>query len=438
MIMTKWQDENLTAILEYPFDFERYIEEQLREIDELDERVFAKKVLVEGLGNIIRYTEQKYQDLERRVYQEISIPDNAYEIVSTVIEQKYFDPTNDTLFPVVAMDVDKEECRKALSTEEKVYVGTIYVRADRKRCKSFEEAAFTGRTCMEGRENVYGLQIQKSERYRNVMEHLYKMFQDNHILWETVNIAYLDKFYDVYLPKEELSGEGIDLNHIAIDFGEFDKLIQWDMLPLWNLKQISFDSMNFMVPCIDGIYYEHEFVIEEEGRKDGYLIQINEDISEIRHEKGKIIIKATKENFEKWTAIRMVQKKTVLSLDYTEALLSNRKQDTFIRRYSNESKVSLLTKSELFRKIMELDISEYIEIEDYEILENGTNYPAEESMNWFVRDELFPMEGRKLLLLKFREKEKGNYLNDSMIWFVISQLQTEISEYRCVGTAVLR
>lgn len=79
--------------------------------------------------------------------------------------------------------------------------------------------------------------------------------------------------------------------------------------------------------------------------------------------------------------------------------MTNRKQDTFIRRYANESKVSLLTKSELFRKIMELDITDYIEIVDYEILDSGADYPAEESMNWFV----------------------------------ISQMQTEINEYRCAG-----
>lgn len=40
--MENWKDNNLSAILEYPFDFERYMEERLREIDDLDERKFAK------------------------------------------------------------------------------------------------------------------------------------------------------------------------------------------------------------------------------------------------------------------------------------------------------------------------------------------------------------------------------------------------------------
>ncbi len=57
----------LNGIEEYPFDFERYIEERLREIDDLDERRFAKKVLLDGLGRGIRCMEAKYKQLEQRI-----------------------------------------------------------------------------------------------------------------------------------------------------------------------------------------------------------------------------------------------------------------------------------------------------------------------------------------------------------------------------------
>lgn len=434
--MANWQDENLSSILEYPFDFQRYMEEQLREIDDLDERIFAKKVLLEGLGKIIRQTEHKYKELEKRVYQEISIPDNAYEIVSTVVRKAHYDPTNDTLFPMIHLDLTYEKSREALSTQELVYVGTVFLRADRETCKSFEDrSGFQACLSIAGEEKTGSVQVRKAKRYRDAIEQLYRMFQDNHIPWETVNIGYLDKFYDVFITRKDLKEETVLPEDICVRYEEFEQLVRPDMMPLWNIEQILFDSMDFMIPCIEGIYYEHEFAIEEENRRDGYLIQINEDISEIRHEKGKIIIKSGKETFENWTAVRIVQKKTIRSLDYDEPLLTNRRQDSFIRRYANGSGTSLLTKSELFRKIMELDIRDYIEIVGYEILENGEVCPAGESMNWFVREELFPMEGRKVLLLFFREKDKENYLNDSMIWFVVSQIQSQISEYRCVGIA---
>ena len=46
--MKQWKDNNLSALMEYPFDFGRFIEERIREIDDLDERRFAKKILAQG------------------------------------------------------------------------------------------------------------------------------------------------------------------------------------------------------------------------------------------------------------------------------------------------------------------------------------------------------------------------------------------------------
>ncbi len=99
-----------------------------------------------------------------------------------------------------------------------------------------------------------------------------------------------------------------------------------------------------------------------------------------------------------------------------------------------------MTKSDLFRRIMELDIGDYIEVVGYEIGESMEGVLAREAapvidggMDWFVADELFPMESRRILVLQFREKAPGYHLNDSMVRFVISQIQLEISGYRCVG-----
>lgn len=48
--MDKWKNNNLSSIQEYPFDFERYIAEQLREIADPEEQVFAKKSIASGYG----------------------------------------------------------------------------------------------------------------------------------------------------------------------------------------------------------------------------------------------------------------------------------------------------------------------------------------------------------------------------------------------------
>lgn len=434
--MENWKDNHLSAILEYPFDFERYIEERLREISDLDERQYAKKVLAEGLGKLIHCTESRYRQLEKRVYEELEIGANQYETVMTVVKRGHYDPTNQTLYPVVEEDLKEEILAEQFSDEKQIWIGTIFLKASEQGRRKFEQVqSFTGTLEQIGGKQETRFYIQQAKRYRDIMERLYQVFQSNHVPWETINTAYLDKFYDVYIRSEEIEkGENsISLDKAKIVFGEFGEYVCYGLIPLWNMEWVKFDSGDFMLPSINDIYYEHEFSLENQSEGDGYLIEANEDILEIRHEKNKIVMKSQKETFESWRALHVIQKETLRSLDYDAPLMTNHKKDSFIRRLAENSRVQLMTKTDLFRRIMELDIRDYIEVTGYEICINVKDYPSEEGMNWFVRDELFPMESRKVLLLKFKEKEPGHYLSESMVRFVISQIQLEISEYRCVG-----
>ena len=438
--MKEQKNNQKSSIQEYPFDFDRYIAEQLREIEDLDERRFAKTVLVEGLGAMIRQTEQKYKALEERIYQEMEIPGSHYGIVSTIVKREHYDPMNATLFPVMEVDLTPEKYGEFSDTQDYLYVETVYLEADNRRCEEFElHGSFEGKIRIGEEVQKTQCYIRRAARYRDAMEQLYQIFLDNHIPWKTVNTAYLDKFYDICIPKPEGAewGGKVELAEaIDICFEGYEDVVRQGVIPLWNIEPVTFNSMNFMVPCVDGIYYEHEFLIGEENRKDGYLIQSREEIMEIRHEKERIMIRSTCESFQKWIAYRIVQGEMVRSLDYDAPFMTNYRKDTFIRRYANKTGMYLLTKTDLFRRIMEMDIGDYIEVEDYEIREHGADCPMQESMNWFVRDELFPMESRKVLLLKFRAKNRDDYLNDSMVRFVVSQIQMDISEYRCVGRLV--
>lgn len=500
----QWKEENQSAIMEYPFDLERYIEERIREIDDLDERRFAKTALLEGLGKIARCMEEKYKRLERRIYEELETEGNRYETVTTVVRREYYDPTNATLFPVAKEDLAEEERFAKLSSETEQYAGTVFLQADEKTAEQFlQEGSFPGVLPGEEEKSVI-FHVKRAGRYRQQVEQLYHVFQDNHIPWMTVHMGFLDKFFDLFIeipeagaglikegqlqagapqtgqlqtgepqaearqagplrtgePQTEAPQAGAPqtgalqagqlqtgepqtetlkaapLQKMKIDFGVYEESVRYDMIPLWNVESIRFDSANFMMPCMDGICYEHEFSLQDTEKGDGYLIRANEDILEIRHEEGKIIIKSEKETFEGWQALHIVQRETEKSLNYDFPLLSNHKKDSFFRRNAEKTGVQLMTKTDLFRRIMELDIGGYMEVTGYEICEDAKHFPARESMNPFILDELFPMEGRKVLLLKFEEKTPGHYLNDSMVRFAVSQIQTEIGEYRCVGVIV--
>lgn len=418
-------------------DFEQYIEKCLREIEDIDEKRFARTVLLDGLGKIIKRMENKYRSLEKRIYEEIEVDTGRYETVTTIIRKTDYDSLNDTLFPVSPEDLEDSCLWEQLSTESEAYAGTIFVRADEKTVEQFGRMeSFQGTYAGDGIQQAV-FYVRPVQRYRGRLELLYRTFQDNHIPWQTVHTGFLDKFYDVFMQRSGEDGKTLKPEEVQVDYGEFNPFVQQGVMPLWNIEQISFDSASFMLPCMDGIYYEHEFITgDADSGEDGYLIMPSGDILEIRHEAGKIIMKSQEETFEKWQAFRIVQKETERSLNYTEPLLSNHKKDSYFRKISEKTGIRLQTKADLFRRIMELDIGEYIEIAGYKICSNTRDYPAVEGMNWFVEDELFPMESRRGLILEFKEKRPGFYLNDSMVRFAVSHIQLEISEYVCVGTIV--
>lgn len=433
--MRDWGEKNLSAVMEYPMDFEHYIETRMKEIDDLDERRQAKAVLWDGLGKIIRCMEEKYQELERRIYRETETPAGCYEVVSTIIRKKDYDPTNDTLFPVCPEDL-QEETKRWETAENGIYIGTIFLKTDERTARRFEGTGdFTG-TYGEGSVQEAVFHVQRAQRYRDRVQMLYHAFQNNHIPWETVHTGYLDKFYDVFMECTGQPDTPMESVRIEVDYGEYEEFVRQDIMPLWNIEQISFDSTDFMLPCIDGIYYEHEFSTRDAAPEDGYLVVSNVDILEIRHEEGKILMKSREETFEDWQALRIVQKQTEKSLDYNAPILSNHRKDSYFRRISSETPAHLLTKADLFRKVAELEIGEYVELTDYKIFDDMADYPKVESMDWFVEEGIFPMESRRVLVLEFVEKDPGHYLNDSMVRFAVSRIQLEVREYRCVGVMV--
>lgn len=411
--MGNWKDSNLSAIMEYPFDFDQYLERQLRRIDDLDERKFAKELLIDGLGNAIRSIEEKYRKLERRVYEELEIADNQYEIVTTIVERGHYDPTNQTLWPVLEEDLAKTPPIPSPPENGKIRISTIYLEAGEETQEKFREAVRFSAALQEKQQGEDKWGVGKklgtretavytvpAKRYRETIETLYQMFQDNHIPWGTVNMGYLEKFYDIYISETESRGIPVTADEVEIDFGGFKEFVRHDVIPLWNLKWELLDSSDFMLPCMNATYYEHEIKLEDKEQKDGYLVQANGDILEIRHEENQIVLKSHLETYHNWKAIHLFQGETVRSLDYNAPLLTNRKKDTFFRRLASNSRVLLMTKTDLFRRIMELDIQDYIEVTGYEICENIKDYPSVEGMNWFVREELFPMETRKMHAIK--------------------------------------
>lgn len=92
---------------------------------------------------------------------------------------------------------------------------------------------------------------------------------------------------------------------------------------------------------------------------------------------------------------------------------------------------------ELRRKIEEMSGNYEIRVMNYEIIDCVDEKTISGDMNELFDMEIFPDDRRKILLFYIeRDREKEDYLYHSQIRYILSQLQMEFLEYRCMGKFV--
>ena len=168
----------------------------------------------------------------------------------------------------------------------------------------------------------------------------------------------------------------------------------------------------------------------------GYLVERNTEITGIRREPGRILLRSPSETFENWVGYRVVPGPSTHSLRYADPVVSNRKKQTFLSSCINHLGGRLHTRADLFRRVEELEIQEYIRVKGFSLLDADADCPPLDDMNWFAKDELFPLDKRRILYIEFTANDPSCYLNDAMVQFVVSQIQLDEGEYRCTGVLV--
>lgn len=412
--------------MEEMFDLEIYVRKKLMEIEDTDERKFAKEVLLEGLLPIFRLTEKRYLDLEERIKKEIDVGQDNYVVCTTVVRQDNYDPINGTLFPICP-EVLKEE--KNIEEGERPLPYIIFFNGGYIRKKEFENLKVLRACDEEGRQHMAG--IRKARCYQDAVSDLYDVFVYNKIRWTTVNTGQIDRFYEIY-PVED---ETIDIKNWKIDFGEMDEYVECGIIPLWNIEKFSFQCRKFMIPCVDDKYYEHELNLNNYDQDSGYMLGINEDVLSVRYEKNKIIMTSLKESFRDWIAYRFIGNIDTQSHGYVYEFLDNHRENSFSQNFIERGAALFVSRTELYRMIQSFPITGYIEIFDCRVIEEEPEDSFWADMNLFIKEEIFPMEARKILELRFRKKRKSIYVED-MVRFAVSELQQQLHEYKCVGVLV--
>ncbi|WP_315076453.1 normocyte-binding protein [uncultured Clostridium sp.] len=422
------------------------IYEKLNEISDLNDRVMLKKIMNSVFTSLEQHSEDRFNDLEERVFDEIQYLEEKYNVYSTIIDRKHLDVTNEFLFPMIEED-----------TEEKIYdvktiidnlnddvsskMFNIFLKCDYSTFKQFisENSEITGTIETNKKIHKAYFKVKPNTEYKEKINTLYKSFINNNAMWKTVNMPYINKIAQIFLTKcEDQIDEEEEIVKINIDFGDYSKYIKYDMVPLWNIKEIKLKCAGFPVPCIDKVNYEHDISIEKEGTNHGYLVNLDEEnMDYVTIKKNYITITSKISASSPWLVYKIVNYKEDNTKKDNYEIMSNYKNVNFSNRFLFNNRYVIKTKSEIAKLINSFEVSKHLrfrdlKIEEFKFDEDKETYDA----NDFIIDEIREDNIKKSLVLYFEAKNKEYYLNNDILSFLVSEIQIIYPEYKCEGRLI--
>ena len=417
------------------FDIKKYVKDRLSEIKEEDEYVFAKSVLYDGLYRMSEVFEERYKSLYKKVYDELESKEESYEIAILLLS-KNENTFLRMFFPISDLDVieDKEDDIKEGFKEEcmegKNSIKTVYLNAADSVCRAFLQENIRVSFINNKEKHTLLVQPKKALRYRKEVGKLCETFSYNGLRWNTVNTAYLDRFFDI-----DLSGLPQNARDVEVDYGKYADMIEEELYPVWNIEKNVFKSSTFLSPSKDGLYYEREMIRQKDKEIILRLIQKTGGMVGIRQEEEKIIVKSYEESYSD------LEGYNIFDIRYTKeelpiGLISNKRKEGMIGRLLNKAKEKIHTEAEIERIIEELDIEEYVSLKSCERLATNKAFLEEmkilPDMNNFTNENFQLTDESPKLILRFLRNSDSN-LCEAMVRYAISQLQISFDEYICIG-----
>lgn len=421
---------------------EEMIKKEISRISSLQERVVFKDVVERLFLALYETNREMYRELESRIMDDLAFDLNRYQVTVGITEREYWDPSHHLFSPIRDADAaipsyEMPEIAEQIREEGKSLVKTYFMESDHLEIqKLLARERFGGKIYTDAGEYSAEFAVSRNDRYLQEISRLYEAFVSNGVPWQTVNAPYLYKFVDIYLeklPEEMKQAEGI--LKIEPDLEEFAQWAHEDYLPIWNIKRMRMDSVGFPVPCEDHKSYEHTISIREYGNEHVYLIDDTAHIHSIRQVENKLIIMGEEAEARKWQVYMIKNGSNRRFERFTYPLMTNRRKDDFLERFSYRQGKRVRTEGELVRFIQGYGMEEYVSYEGFEILDRESSVELSEtySMNSFILDEIREDEYKKRLVLRFRKKSTMDFLLRDIVSFLVSEVQLMYGEYMCEG-----
>ncbi len=420
-------------------DMKDLIHREIQSISGLAERVAFKDMMEGVFLALYEKNEEMYRNLERRVMDDLAYNINQYRIRTGLVERRYLDLSHHLMAPVCQEDAQTVryktgEIRRGVQ-EGGFCITTAFLEGD---VLDIETMMKDGKTCAgilrTDRDWPVTVRLEPARRYLEQMEHLYHLFMKNGIPWRTVNAPYLFKMMDVVivdLPDE--AGDQETAVGIDVDFGKYNRMVRYDMVPVWNVRRLVLEGTGFPIACGDHENYEHVVSIGDYGTEHAYLVEEKAGIRSVRQNGDRLLITGQVASAKKWE-IYTIRSGGDYKIDrYTYPVMENLRKDGFAERFQRRNGQRVKTRGELERFVRGFGLESYIAYQDCELEEAGSRKPETYSMNFFMRDEIRDQKGRRRLVLHFKARGKETWLLRDIASFIVSEVQELYPEYQCEG-----
>lgn len=419
------------------------IQKEIQSISSLEERVIFKELMEGAFLSLYDTNLKMYEGLECRIREELDYDKSRYFIKTGIMERGLFDASHHLLSPMEESDLaeklyDMKEILRAVTEEEAFPLMRVMLRCDFLELQKLLEVqpVFEGVIETEGPDQEWKVEVRLRENrmYLEKIAYLYLLFTRNGIPWQTVNAPYLYKMADMVITglPDGITGKE-KIKQVTVRFGEYSRIIQQDVIPVWNVQRLELESVGFPMPCGDHIHFEHSVSLRKYGANHAYLVEDDRNIQSVSQEGEKLRIVCETGEAKKW-GIYQIRSSEEKKIDhYTFPVMGNRREESFAEKYQHKWGQSIRTKTELAHFIKGLGLEDYVCYQDCKVEESFPGRRETYPVNDFIQDEIRDRAAQKKLVLYFRPGQKEAWLQRDILSFLVSEVQRIYPEYDCGG-----
>jgi len=431
------------------------VQDRLNKMEDLQQRRLLKNLMTGVFLNLVEYQEQMVSGLERRVFEEIGEMDDRHDVYVTMCHRSDFDPIHEYLYPMLPEDVeptwiDLGGRMAALQEGQGGRLFRLFLELETEQIREIIQLGteFEGEIVTNEGQYPIRVTLQPCLDYIQEIEKLYDVFQKNGLAWKSLHHPYAYKFVDVMLVgwKEAMPSEAEEIVEISLDLGAYGAYQRPELIPLWNIEKLARKNSGFPVPAVDRVNYEHVLSLKNTGTEHGYLVDGEEaNIRYIKRTEDELTIVSPQEKSGIWHLWKITRPVTAVLHKSQYPLVSNRRQDSFLGRYTANQGQIIRSQGEIRRIIHSFDCAQGIELDDIEILQR--HYPlaahAESStactypLNTFINDQIRMEKYKPVMRLQFRLASQiasgEQFILDDLLSFLVAEVQMVFPEYVCEG-----